>query len=108
MLVLESCTHQVNCDDIGRHKLPNWIKEHTKKDIQFDIVAGLNKIETDLKQYSLVVQCGGCMVTRKQLQNRLKPAIKEDVPVTNYGLAIAWMNGIFDRVTEPFTKAYAD
>ncbi len=108
VLVLESCTHQVNCDDIGRHKLPNWIKEHTKKDIQFDIVAGLNKIETELNEYSLVVQCGGCMVTRKQLQNRLKPAIKEEVPVTNYGLAIAWMNGIFDRVTEPFRKAYAE
>ena len=108
VLVLESCTHQVNCEDIGRHKLPNWIKEHTKKDIQFDIVAGLNKIETELNEYSLVVQCGGCMVTRRQLQNRLKPAIKEEIPVTNYGLAIAWMNGIFDRVTEPFRKAYAE
>jgi [FeFe] hydrogenase H-cluster maturation GTPase HydF len=107
VLVLESCTHQVNCDDIGRHKLPGWIKEHTKKEIQFDIVSGLNKIETDLGQYALVVQCGGCMVTRKQLQNRLKPAIHNQIPVTNYGLAIAWMNGIFERVTEPFGKAYA-
>ena len=108
VLVLESCTHQVNCDDIGRHKLPNWIKEHTKKDIQFDIVSGLNKIETGLSEYSLVIQCGGCMVTRKQLQNRLKPAIKEKIPVTNYGLAIAWMNGIFDRVTEPFKETYVE
>ena len=108
VLILESCTHQVNCDDIGRHKLPKWIKEHTNKDIQFDIVSGLNKIETGLSEYSLVVQCGGCMVTRKQLQNRLKPAIKEEIPVTNYGLAIAWMNGIFDRVTEPFKETYAE
>jgi len=107
VLILESCTHQVNCDDIGRYKLPNWIKDHTQKEIQFDMVAGLNKIENQMNDYKLVVQCGGCMVTRKQLQNRLKPAIHQEVPVTNYGLAIAWMNGIFDRVTEPFKGIYA-
>jgi [FeFe] hydrogenase H-cluster maturation GTPase HydF len=107
VLILESCTHQVNCDDIGRFKLPGWIKEHTKKDIQFDIVAGLNKIEKEMTEYKLVIQCGGCMVTRKQLHNRLKPAINQEIPVTNYGLAIAWMNGIFQRVTEPFNGIYA-
>lgn len=107
ILVLESCTHQVNCDDIGRYKIPKWLKEHADKDLEFDIVAGLNKVERDLEDYALVIQCGGCMVTRKQLRNRLKPATDADVPVTNYGMAIAWMNGIYDRAIEPFVKVYA-
>lgn len=102
ILILESCTHQVNCDDIGRIKLPKWLKEYTHKKLEFDIVAGLNKINSNIEDYALVVQCGGCMVTRKQLKNRLKPAIDARVPVTNYGMAIAWINGIFNRVTEPF------
>jgi len=104
VLLLEACTHQVNCDDIGRYKLPDWITKHSKKKIEFDIVAGLTKVEGDFKDYALVVQCGGCMVTRKQLSSRLKPAVDSGVPVTNYGLAIAWMNGIFDRAIEPFNK----
>lgn len=107
VLILESCTHQVNCDDIGRHKLPKWMTDYSGKKIQFDVVAGLNQINREMAEYSLVVQCGGCMVTRKQLKNRLRPAVDAGVPVTNYGLAIAWMNGIFDRVTEPFRKANA-
>jgi [FeFe] hydrogenase H-cluster maturation GTPase HydF len=104
VLILESCSHQVNCDDIGRYKLPDWIKKHTGKKLEFDIVAGLTKVERDFKDYALVVQCGGCMVTRKQLSSRLKPAVDSGVPVTNYGLAIAWMNGIFDRAIQPFEK----
>jgi [FeFe] hydrogenase H-cluster maturation GTPase HydF len=102
VLILESCSHQVNCDDIGRYKLPDWIKKHSEKKLEFDIVAGLTKVERDFKDYVLVVQCGSCMVTRKQLSSRLKPAVDMGVPVTNYGLAIAWMNGIFDRAIQPF------
>lgn len=104
LLILESCTHQVNCDDIGRHKLPGWINEYTEKKLTYDVVAGLSNVERNISDYALVVQCGGCMVTRRQLKNRLKPAIEAGVPVTNYGLTIAWINGIFDRVTEPFRK----
>ncbi len=106
VLILESCSHQVNCDDIGRYKLPDWIKKHSEKKLEFDIVAGLTKVERDFKDYALVVQCGGCMVTRKQLSSRLKPAVDMGVPVTNYGLAIAWINGIFDRAIQPFTKEH--
>jgi [FeFe] hydrogenase H-cluster maturation GTPase HydF len=105
ILILESCTHQVNCDDIGRFKLPRWIQDHTGKALEFDVVAGLDKVTRDMEDYKLVVQCGGCMVTRKQLMNRLKPAMNAGVAVTNYGLAIAWITGIFDRVTEPFRKS---
>ncbi len=102
VLILESCTHQVSCDDIGRFKIPNWMKKHTGKNLEFDVVSGLSEIKGEIKDYALIVQCGGCMVTRKQLHSRLKPAIDLDIPVTNYGLSIAYMHGIFDRVTAPF------
>lgn len=102
VLILESCTHHVSCEDIGRYKLPKWLHEFTKKDIQCDIVAGLDKIANNITNYALVIQCGGCVVTQKQLQNRLKMAIDAGVPVSNYGLAIAYMNGIFERSIAPF------
>ncbi len=102
VLILESCTHQVSCDDIGRFKIPNWMKKHTGKNLEFDVVSGLSEIKGEIKDYALIVQCGGCMVTRKQLHSRLKPAIDQGIPVTNYGLSIAYMHGIFDRVTAPF------
>jgi [FeFe] hydrogenase H-cluster maturation GTPase HydF len=101
VLILESCAHQVSCEDIGRHKLPKWIEAFTQKNISFDIVAGLSTI-ADIQQYKLVIQCGGCVVTRKQLLNRLKPAVDANIPVSNYGMTIAYLNGIFDRVMEPF------
>lgn len=102
VLILESCAHQVSCEDIGRHKLPKWIKEFTGKELTFDIVSGLNHV-TDMHTYKLVIQCGGCVVTRKQLLNRLKPAVDAKIPVSNYGMTIAYVNGIFDRVTQPFS-----
>jgi len=102
ILMLESCTHQLTCDDIGRVKLPNWIKKFSGKNIEFDFISGIAPLPTDLGQYALIIQCGGCMVTRKQVVNRIKLASFQNVPVTNYGLAIAYLNGIFDRITEPF------
>lgn len=104
ILILESCTHQVHCDDIGRQKLPKWIKEFTKKEIKFDILSGLSPMINDIHSYSMIIQCGGCMITRKQLLNRLKPAIDASIPVTNYGMTIAYTQGIFKRVTAPFIK----
>jgi len=104
VLILESCTHQVNCDDIGRFKIPGWIRQFTGKNIEFDVVAGLGNFPREIHEYALVVQCGGCMVTRKQLTNRLKAFIEAGIPVTNYGMAIAWMNGIFDRAIAVFNK----
>jgi [FeFe] hydrogenase H-cluster maturation GTPase HydF len=103
VLILESCTHQVNCDDIGRYKIPNWLSEYTGKKLEFDIVAGLDSFENDLKNYALIVQCGGCMITRKQVHSRLKEAMEAGVPVTNYGMAIAYCKGIYKRAIEPFT-----
>ncbi len=102
VLILESCTHQVSCDDIGRFKIPRWLMEFTGKKLQFEVVAGFSELHSELNRYKLVIQCGGCVVTAKQLKGRLKPFVEAGIPVTNYGLAIAYVNGIFDRVTEPF------
>ncbi len=102
VLILESCTHQVNCDDIGRYKIPGWLKEYTGKKLEFDVVAGLDDFPEKIKDYAMIIQCGGCMITRKQVRNRLKEAIEAGIPVTNYGMAIAWTKGIFQRAVEPF------
>jgi [FeFe] hydrogenase H-cluster maturation GTPase HydF len=106
VLILESCTHHVSCDDIGRFKIPKWMEKHTGKKLEFDIVAGLSAIINPANNYALVIQCGGCMVTRKQIISRLKPFEHADIPITNYGMAIAWVNGIFERVTHPFKALY--
>jgi len=102
VLILESCTHHVSCEDIGRFKLPKWISEFTKKDISYDIVSGLDNLKNNINEYAMVVQCGGCVVTKKQLQNRLRPAIVNDIAVSNYGMVIAYINGIFERAVKPF------
>jgi [FeFe] hydrogenase H-cluster maturation GTPase HydF len=104
VLLLESCTHHVSCDDIGRTKIPRWITSFTGKAIEYDVVAGLDTLPRSISDYSLVIQCGGCMITRKQLHNRLRPAIKAGIPVTNYGMAIAYVQGIYQRAVAPFVK----
>jgi len=104
VLILESCTHHVSCDDIGRVKIPRWISSFTGKKITYDVVAGLDVIPRPITDYALVIQCGGCMITRRQLHNRLHQAIKAGVPVTNYGMAIAWVLGIYKRAIAPFVK----
>ncbi|MCR4857800.1 MAG: [FeFe] hydrogenase H-cluster maturation GTPase HydF [Bacteroidales bacterium] len=103
ILMLESCTHLTSCEDIGRGKLPRWIRQHTGKNLQFDFVTGLDALP-DIGQYAMVIQCGGCMVTRRQLLNRLKPAIDRGIPVSNYGMTIAYLNGIFERAVRVWTK----
>jgi [FeFe] hydrogenase H-cluster maturation GTPase HydF len=104
LLILESCTHHVSCDDIGRIKIPRWVSNFSGKQLEFDVVAGLNKLPRDIHEYAMVIQCGGCMITRRQIINRLKPAVDAGIPVTNYGLAIAWVHGIYERAVAPFAK----
>ncbi len=104
ILILESCTHHVSCDDIGRVKIPRWISNYSGKNLTFEVVAGLNKLPQEINNYAMVIQCGGCMITRRQIINRLKPAIDNGIPVTNYGMAIAWVHGIYQRAVAPFTK----
>jgi [FeFe] hydrogenase H-cluster maturation GTPase HydF len=102
VLIMESCTHHVSCNDIGRYKLPLWLKKFTGRDLQITNISGMTNLPDNIKDYSLLVQCGGCMFTRKQLLNRLKPFIDNSVSITNYGMAIAYMNGIFKRALQPF------
>jgi [FeFe] hydrogenase H-cluster maturation GTPase HydF len=104
VLLLESCTHHISCDDIGRTKIPRWITSFTGKKIEYEVVAGHDPLPRPINEYSLVIQCGGCMITRKQIHNRLQTAIKAGVPVTNYGMAIAYVHGIYNRAIAPFVK----
>lgn len=104
VLILESCAHHVSCDDIGRVKIPNLMLKYTGKKLVFEVVPGLDNLPRSVTDYALIVQCGGCVVTRKQLYNRLKPAVEAGVPVTNFGMAIAYMQGIFERAIAPFIK----
>jgi len=104
ILILESCSHQVSCEDIGRHKIPLWIKKYTNKNLYFDVIGGLDKINKPIESYSLIIQCGACMISKKQLKNRLALAIDKNIPVSNYGLSIAYTQGIFKRAIECFKK----
>ena len=100
--MLESCTHRATCEDIGRVKLPNLIRKFTGSEPQFDFVSGFNELPRPLQEYKMVIQCGGCVVTGQQLESRLRPAIEAGIPVSNYGMAIAFMTGIFDRAVKVF------
>ena len=105
VLILESCNHSANtCDDIGRVKLPKLISAKSGKKLNFTIVAGLEPLPQDLKSYALAVQCGGCMITKNQLKQRVEKLISAGVPVSNYGVMIACCTGILPRVTEIFRK----
>ena len=104
ILIMESCTHHSTCDDIGRVKIPKWLQEYTGKQLEFDIVSGLAEPPRSIKEYALVLQCGGCMITRRQLLNRIQSAINANVPVTNYGMAIAYIKGSWKRSVELFIQ----
>lgn len=101
VLICEGCTHHRQCDDIGSVKMPKWIREYTKKDIAFDFVSG-TEFPDDFSAYSLVVHCGGCMLNATEMKNRIKSAEIAGVPMTNYGVAISYMNGILARTVKPF------
>ena len=104
ILMLESCSHHVSCEDIGRVKIPNGLRKFTGKQLTFTFVAGLDSIHEPITDFAMVIQCGGCMVTRKQLMNRLKPAIDAGIPISNYGMTLAYLSGIFDKAVEIFVS----
>mgnify|MGYP000845313044 FL=1 len=105
VLILESCTHQTSCEDIGRIKIPMLLQQFTGKKLHFTMIAGLSELPRNVSGYSIVIQCGGCMVTRKQLINRINSFIGAGVPVTNYGMTLAYLHGIFERATAIFGEA---
>ncbi|MBR3818699.1 MAG: [Clostridia bacterium] len=104
VLISEGCTHHRQCNDIGTVKLPNWIKNHTKKNVDFAFTSG-GEFPDDLSDYALVVHCGACMLNAREMQSRMGFAADCGVPMTNYGTAIAHMHGILRRSVELFTDA---
>lgn len=99
VLICEGCTHHRQCEDIGTVKLPNLIRRHTKAEPEFSFTSG-TEFPTDLSSYRLVVHCGGCMLNRREMQYRLACCRGQGVPVTNYGVLIAYLSGILERVRE--------
>ncbi len=107
VLISEGCTHHRQCDDIGTVKLPRWLKEHTGKALQFQFSSGTSFPE-ELSQYQLIVHCGGCMLNEREMQYRQKCAADQNIPFTNYGIAIAYMQGILQRSIEIFPQLLRD
>ena len=102
-MMSEGCTHHRQCDDIGTVKIPKLIRKYTGKDVQFVWTSGTEFAE-DLRQYRLIIHCGGCMLGEREMKYRLKCAEDEGVPMTNYGTAIAYMNGILYLSLAPFPE----
>jgi len=101
VLICEACTHHPTLDDIGRVKIPRWIRNYTGKDIHFDVSAG-PLLEKDISSYKLLIHCGGCMINRKEMISRIADARNHSKPITNYGLAISYVHGVLHRVLSPF------
>ena len=103
ILISEGCTHHRQCDDIGTVKLPRWIRKHTGKELNFEFSSGTG-FPDDLSRYSLIIHCGGCMLNEREIRYRMKCADDAGIPMTNYGIAIAYMNGILERSIEIFPE----
>ncbi|MDK2895900.1 MAG: hypothetical protein PWP04_20 [Candidatus Atribacteria bacterium] len=103
VLIAEACSHHPLPDDIGRVKIPRWLRQRVGGDLQFEVVAGVNFPE-NLEDYQLIVQCGGCMINQKEMSYRLHQAQKAGVPITNYGVIIAYLQGVFPRALEVFPE----
>ena len=101
ILISEGCTHHRQCDDIGTVKLPRWIRNYTGKELEFEYSSG-REFPEDVTKYSLIVHCGGCMLNEREMRYRQKCAADQEIPITNYGIAIAYMQGILKRCVEMF------
>ena len=101
VLIAESCTHHAMEDDIGRVKIPNWLKKKTGKNLQIDHVSGCDFVKNPA-DYKLVIQCGGCTVNRREILSRIYQCEQAGVAITNYGVCISELKGVLKRVVEPF------
>ena len=101
VLISEGCTHHRQCDDIGTVKIPRWIREYTGKDVQIVTSSG-TEFPDDLKKYKLIIHCGGCMLNEREMKYRLSCAADQGVPMTNYGIMIAYVKGILKRSVQVF------
>ncbi|MDE6251921.1 MAG: [FeFe] hydrogenase H-cluster maturation GTPase HydF [Lachnospiraceae bacterium] len=100
VLIAECCTHAPLDEDIGREKIPKLLRKRVGEGLRVDIVSGTD-FPQNLKEYDVIIQCGACMFNRKYVMSRIENARSQSVPMTNYGVAIAWINGILDKITLP-------
>ena len=110
VLICETCSHHPQKDDIGRIKIPRWLRQKTGKDLQIEVAVGKD-FPVDLTPYKVLIQCGGCVVTRRHMLMRLRAAHAQNVPMTNYGLTISYLQGVLERVLlchPEALKAYRD
>ena len=103
VLIAEGCTHHRQCDDIGTVKIPNWLRKATGKELNIRVCSG-TEFPDDLSGIALVVHCGGCMLNEREVRYRMKCAADQGVPITNYGILIAHLNGILKRSVEIFPE----
>lgn len=103
VLIGEGCTHHRQCDDIGTVKIPRWIREYTGCELSFDFTAG-TEFPDDLSPYRMIVHCGGCMLNAREMKYRVQCAVDQGIPITNYGILVAYLRGILKRSLEPFPE----
>ncbi len=103
VLISEGCTHHRQCGDIGTVKLPAWIKKYTGRDIKFEFTSG-TEFPAELSKYSMIIHCGGCMLNEREMKYRIKCAADANIPITNYGMTIAYVNGILKKSLEIFPE----
>jgi len=107
VFIAEACTHHAQRDDIGTVKIPRWLRECTGKEFEIDVAHGLD-FPQNITDYKLIIHCGGCMLTRKSMQVRLKQARLMDIPIVNYGILISYLHGAIPRALEPFSEAMTE
>ena len=100
ILISEGCTHHRQCGDIGTEKLPSWIKNYTNKNINFDFTSG-GDFPEDLGKYKLIIHCGACMLTEREMKSRIALSTEQQISLSNYGIVIAKINGILERAIKP-------
>ncbi len=105
VLMAEGCTHHRQCNDIGTVKIPRWLRAHTGLDLKIETCSG-REFPDDLSPYSLVVHCGGCMITEREVQYRMRCAEDQGIPFTNYGITIAQMTGALERSVRLFPEIH--
>ncbi|MGN1317401.1 MAG: [FeFe] hydrogenase H-cluster maturation GTPase HydF, partial [Lachnospirales bacterium] len=106
VLISEGCTHHRQCDDIGTVKIPKWLNNHRGKKINYEFSSG-TEFPRDLSKYKAVIHCGGCTLNEKEMKHRIAVCKSQNVPITNYGIFIAYINGILERSIQVFPE-YAD
>jgi [FeFe] hydrogenase H-cluster maturation GTPase HydF len=104
VLIAEACSHHAIEDDIGRVKIPRWVRQYVGGDLQIEVFSGRDYPD-NLRDYRLIIHCGGCMLTRREMLARIQKAKEEKVPITNYGLSISFSQGVIRRALSPFPAA---